>query len=83
MSEKCIEVQHGSKSFKDEKVLLQKKRAQLLAKIVELTRQNAILDTYLADKENTLSAPVLVNTLLAVTVAYMQKRIRKRQVTLI
>ena len=83
MSEKCIEVQHVSKSFKDEKVLLQKKRAQLLAKIVELTRQNAILDTYLADKENTLSAPVLVNTLLAVTVAYKQKRIRKRQVTLI
>lgn len=59
----------------DEKLLLQKKKAQLLEKIAELTHQIATMDAYLCDKEKPLSAPVLVKQLPAVTIAAMQKRI--------
>lgn len=64
-------INHGG----DEDNLLQRKKAQLLAKISELTHQLAVIDAYLCDKDETLSAPVLIKRLPSVVVAYMQKRI--------
>lgn len=59
----------------DEEAVLLKKKAELIAKIADLTRQIAIVDSYLSKKENGLSAPVLVKTIRQTTVAAMQTRI--------
>lgn len=59
----------------DEKLLLQKKKSQLLSQIAELTNKIAIIDTYLCAEENVLSAPILVKTVPKVIIAYVQKRI--------
>ena len=57
-----------------EAVLL-KKKAELLAKIADLTRQIAVVDGYLTKKKTGLSAPVLVKTIPETTVAYMRIRL--------
>ena len=59
----------------DEKALLMKKKASILEKIAELTAQMAIIDGYLSDDVTTLSRPVLVKTLPAVTVAASRARL--------
>lgn len=59
----------------DEKLLLQKKKAQLLSKIAELTHQIAIIDTYLSDREQSLATPILIKTLPSVYVASMTETI--------
>lgn len=65
----------GINSGEEEKTVLQKKKSQLLFKIAELTRQVAVIDTYLSDKNNSLDAPVLIKTLPSVYVASMQATI--------
>ena len=59
----------------DEQSVLLKKKAELLAKIAELTRQIAIVDGYLAGRETRLSAPVLIKTIPETTVACMRVRL--------
>ena len=59
----------------DEQALLHRKKAALLDRIFELTRQIAVVDSYLCRQHRTLCAPVLVKTLPAVTVAAMSTRI--------
>ena len=59
----------------DEKAFLNKKKAALLARIAELTRQIAIIDGHLSGEKPALDAPVLVKTIRAVTVATSKKRI--------
>ncbi|MDD6176283.1 MAG: MerR family transcriptional regulator [Firmicutes bacterium] len=59
----------------DEDAVLLKKKAELLAKIAELTRQIAVVDGYLSGKKNDLSAPVLIRTIPETTVAFMQIRL--------
>lgn len=59
----------------DEEALLLKKKAELLAKISELTRQTAVVDGYLSKRKNSLSSPVLVKTIPETTVAAMKIRI--------
>ena len=56
----------------DEEAVLLKKKAELLAKIAELTRQIAVVDGYLSKKKTCLSAPVLVKTIPETTVAYLR-----------
>ncbi|MGN1016171.1 MAG: MerR family transcriptional regulator [Faecousia sp.] len=59
----------------DEEVVLRKKKAELLAKIADLTRQIAVVDGYLSKQKTGLSAPVLVKTIPETTVAAMKTRI--------
>lgn len=59
----------------DEERILQQKKTRLLAKIAELTRQMAVIDGYLMDKNSSLESPVLVKTLPAVLVVSMKRRI--------
>ena len=59
----------------DEEAVLLKKKAELLAKISELTRQIAVVDGYLSKRKNRLSSPVLVKTIPGTTVAAMKIRI--------
>ena len=59
----------------DEEAVLLKKKAELLAKISELTRQIAVVDGYLSKRKNALSSPVLVKTIPETTVAAMKIRI--------
>ena len=59
----------------DEEAVLRKKKAELLEKIAELTRQIAVVDGYLSGKEARLAAPVLIKTIPATTVAYMRIRL--------
>ena len=59
----------------DEEAVLLKKKAELLAKISELTRQIAVVDGYLSKRKNGLSSPVLVKTVPETTVAAMKIRI--------
>ena len=59
----------------DEEAVLLKKKAELLAKISELTRQIAVVDGYLSKRKNALSSPVLVKTIPETTVAAMKMRI--------
>ena len=59
----------------DEEAVLLKKKAELLAKISELTRQIAVVDGYLSKRKNGLSSPVLVKTIPETTVAAMKIRI--------
>ena len=59
----------------DEEAVLLKKKAELLAKISELTKQIAVVDGYLSKRKNALSSPVLVKTIPETTVAAMKIRI--------
>lgn len=59
----------------DEEAVLLKKKAELLGKISELTRQIAVVDGYLSKRKNRLSSPVLVKTIPGTTVAAMKIRI--------
>lgn len=59
----------------DEEAVLLKKKAELLAKIAELTRQIAFVDSYLSKKKAGLSAPVLIKTIPETTVAFMRVRL--------
>ena len=59
----------------DEEAVLLKKKSELIAKIADLTRQIAIVDSYLSKKEMGLSCPVLVKTIPQTTVAAMKTRI--------
>lgn len=62
----------GLNSGADDTLLLNKKKTQLLAQIAELTRQISVIDGYLLDRDNSLSNPVLVKKVPAVTVAAMR-----------
>lgn len=59
----------------DEQELLLKKKAELLTKIAELTRQIAVVDGYLSKQKNGLCNPVLVKTIPETIVAAMKTRI--------
>ena len=59
----------------DEEAVLLKKKAELLGKISELTRQIAVVDGYLSKRKNRLSSPVLVKTIPETTVAAMKIRL--------
>ena len=59
----------------DEEAVLLKKKAELLGKISELTRQIAVVDGYLSKRKNSLSSPVLVKTIPGTTVAAMKIRL--------
>lgn len=59
----------------DEEAVLLKKKAELLAKIADLTRQIAVVDGYLSNKKTRLSAPVLIKNIPETTVAYMRIRL--------
>ena len=59
----------------DEEAVLLKKKAELLAKISDLTRQIAVVDGYLSKKKTGLSAPVLIKTIPETTVAFMRIRL--------
>ena len=59
----------------DEEAVLLKKKAELLAKISDLTRQIAVVDGYLSKKKTRLSTPVLVKTIPETTVACMRIRL--------
>ena len=59
----------------DEEAVLLKKKAELLAKISDLTRQIAAVDGYLSKKKTGLSAPVLIKTIPQTTVAFMRIRL--------
>ena len=59
----------------DEEAVLLKKKAELLAKISELTRQIAVVDGYLSKRKNGLSSPVLVKTIPETAVAAMKIRL--------
>ena len=59
----------------DEQELLLKKKAELLTKIAELTRQIAVVDRYLSKNRSALSNPVLIKTIPETTVAAMKTRI--------
>lgn len=55
----------------DEQAVLLKKKSELLAEIAELTRKLSELDRFIAGNAERLSAPVLIKTVPAVTIAYM------------
>ena len=59
----------------EQESLLQRKKAQLLEQIAELTHQIAVIDTYLCDKTASLNTPVLVKTLPACIVATVERTI--------
>lgn len=59
----------------DEEAVLLKKKAELLEKISDLTRQIAVVDGYLSRKKIGLSHPVLIKTIPETTVAAMKARI--------
>ena len=59
----------------DEEAVLLKKKAELLAKIADLTRQIAVVDGYLSNKKTRLSAPVLIKNIPETTVACMRIRL--------
>ena len=59
----------------DEETLLLQKKAELMARISDLTRQIAVVDGYLSKKRTRLSAPVLVKTIPETTVAFMRIRL--------
>ena len=60
----------------DEEGLLRKKKADLMVKIANLTKQIAVVDGYLSKKKIGLSAPVLIKTIPQTTVAAMRTRIK-------
>lgn len=62
-------------SGEDEESILTQKKSVLLARIADLTRQIAAVDGYLSRRRSTLTSPVLIKTIPAVTVAAMQTRL--------
>lgn len=60
----------------DEEAVLLKKKSELITKIADLTRQIAVVDSYLSKKEIGLSTPVLIKTIGETTVAAMKVRIK-------
>ena len=60
---------------REQESLLQRKKAQLLEQIADLTHQIAVIDTYLCDKTASLNTPVLVKTLPACIVATVERTI--------
>ena len=60
----------------DEGAVLMKKKAELLGKIAELTRQIAVVDGYLSKRKTGLSAPVLIKTIPKTTVAFMRVHLK-------
>ena len=56
----------------DEEAMLLKKKAELLGRIADLTRQIGVVDGYLSKKKSGLSTPVLIKTIPETTVACMQ-----------
>ena len=69
--EEIVRINSGA----DEEAVLLKKKAELLARIADLTRQIAVVDGYLSKKKTGLSAPVLVKTIPETTVAFMRIRL--------
>ena len=63
------------KNGADENAFLSRKRAELLSKIAEITKQIAVIDGYMTDARSSIEAPVLVKTIPAVIAATMRKRI--------
>ena len=63
------------RSGADEQAVLLKKKAELLARIAELTRQIAVVDGYLSGKETRLASPVLIKTIPETTVACLSVRL--------
>ena len=59
----------------DEIAVLLKKKAELLEKIADITRQIAVVDGYLAKKKTGLSSPILIKTIPETTVAFMRIRL--------
>ena len=59
----------------DETSLLLKKKSELLHKIAELTKQAAILETFLSGDKARLTSPVLIKTIPEVTVACVRTRL--------
>lgn len=59
----------------EEQALLRKKKSQLLARMAELTRQIAVIDSYLLDQSASLHAPVLIKMLPACKIAACEKTI--------
>ncbi len=57
----------------DEKILLQKKKIQILEQIAELTKQMTIIDSYLLDKNSSFDSPVLIKTIPGCKVAAYKK----------
>ncbi len=60
----------------DEAGFLNRKKADIMARISELTRQLSVIEGYLAEEGGSLDAPVLIKKIPAVTAATMQKRIK-------
>lgn len=58
-----------------EEILLQKKKAQLLAQIAKLTQQISVIDAYLLNESASLNTPVLIKTLPACKIAACEKTI--------
>lgn len=59
----------------DASAFLQRKKAELMAKIADLTMQMAVLDGYLSGQGDTVDTPVLIRTIPSVVVASMEARI--------
>ena len=59
----------------DGKSLLLKKKSELLLKIAELTKQAALVETFLSGDEARLTSPVLIKTIPEVTVACIRTRL--------
>ncbi|MGN0513222.1 MAG: MerR family transcriptional regulator [Lachnospiraceae bacterium] len=69
--EDILQLKNGA----DRNAFLSAKKAELLQKIAELTKQIAVIEGYMADAKTYIEAPVLIKTIPAVTVASMQRRI--------
>lgn len=69
--EDILQLKNGA----DRNAFLSAKKAELLQKIAELTKQIAMIEGYMADAKTYIEAPVLIKTIQAVTVASMQRRI--------
>ena len=59
----------------DETAFLTGKKAEIMSKIAELTKQLAVIDGYMADEKRSLDAPVLIKTIPSVIVVSMEERI--------
>ena len=59
----------------NEEAVLLKKKSELITKIADLTRQVAVVESYLSKKETHLSAPVLIKTIPETTVAFLRTRL--------
>lgn len=59
----------------DASAFLQRKKAELMAKIADLTMQMAVIDGYLSGQGDTVDTPVLIRTIPPVVVASMEARI--------